>query len=129
MKITLTVKAKDELLSGKRVVEFKDKEFELDLSLNAQVRWEKKFPELAEKEELLTYAERVEKLKITNKNNTSLAVLISQMKVLYCYFDFDLSFDKFLSMFDFSKQEYSEKLIKQMTEAFEVINNEASEKN
>jgi hypothetical protein len=129
MKITLTVKAKDELVNGKRTVEFKEKDFELDMSLNAQIRWEKRFPELATKEELLTYAERVEKAKITNNGNISLATLIAQMKVLYCYFDCDLPFDKFLAMFDFSKQEYSEKLIKQITEAFEIINNEASEKN
>ncbi len=61
--VPLRIKTKDEIVEGKRITEFADKCFELDVTLNAQMRWEQKFPAQAETEELVTYAARFEKLR------------------------------------------------------------------
>lgn len=128
--VPLRIKTKDEIVEGKRITEFADKCFELDVTLNAQMRWEQKFPAQAEREELVTYAERVEKLPIKTASGTiSSAALIAKMKVLYCYFNFDFSFSDFLAMFDLSLPDYTKTLIEQITNAFEIINEAASEKN
>lgn len=130
MNVILTVKTKDEIKYGKRVVEFADKVFVLDFSLNAQMRWEKRFPEQAKNEELVLYAERMEKAEMHLKNGAvSLATLTAKMKVLYCYFDTDLTFIEFVALFDLSKKEYANKIIEQIKLAFEIITNEAVEKN
>ena len=124
MKISLTVKTKDEFINGKRVVEYGEKAFELDVSLNAQGRWEKKFPDQAAVEELLVYSERIK----SDKELTP-ARVISKMKVLYCYIVTDLSFTDFLKLFDFSIPSYANKLVEQLTAAFDAISEAASEKN
>ena len=126
MKVILTVKTKDEIKNGKRVIEYADKEFELDLSLNCQMRWEKHFPPQAEKEDIILYTERVRAgLK---KNNLSAPLIISMFKAIYCYFDTAMKFQEFLAMFDFSSVEYVEKLVGQLKEVFEIVEAEAVEK-
>ena len=126
MKVTLTVKTKDEIKNGKRVIEYADKEFELDLSLNCQMRWEKHFPAQAEKEDIILYTERVRAgLK---KDNLSAPLIISMFKAIYCYFDTAMTFQEFLAMFDFSSVEYVEKLVGQLKEVFEIVEAEAVEK-
>lgn len=128
--VPLRIKTRDEIVDGKRVTEFADKSFELDVTLNAQMRWEQKFPAQAEKEELTIYAERIEKIGVhTTGGGISSAALIAKMKVLYCYFNFDFSFADFLAMFDFTLPEYAKTLIEQIKNAFEIINEAASEKN
>ncbi len=126
MNVTLTVKKRDDLINGERVLEFEDKVFKIDVSLKAQMRWEQKFPEQAKNEELLIYAERVQNI---DAKNISVAKILSQMKVLYCYFDFDMSFTEFIQMFDTTIPKYTEKLIEQIQTAFEIINAGSSEKN
>lgn len=126
MNVILTVKKKDDLINGERVLEFEDKVFKLDVSLKAQMRWEQKFPEQAKNEELLIYAERIQNI---DAKNISVAKILSQMKVLYCYFDFDLSFSEFVQMFDTTIPKHTNKLIEQIQTAFEIIGAGASEKN
>ena len=58
MKVILTVKTKDEIKNGKRVIEYTDKEFELDLSLNCQMRWEKHFPTQGGKKRTLYFTQK-----------------------------------------------------------------------
>ncbi len=124
MKIKLTVKTRDEFVDGKRVVKFEDKEFELDLSLGCQMRWEQKFPQLAANEDLLSYTERVSKAK-----ELTLPVIISKIKAIYCYFDTELTFVQFLKLFDLTNKDYIEKLTNQIKEIFESVYETASEKN
>lgn len=127
MKVILTVKTKDEIKNGKRIIEYTDKEFELDLSLNCQMRWEKHFPAQAEKEDIILYTERVRAgLK---KDSLSAPLIISMFKAIYCYFDTDMKFQEFLAMFDFSNATYVEKLVGQLKEVFEIVEAEAVEKN
>lgn len=128
--VPLRIKTQDEIINGKRMTSFSDKNFELDVTLNAQMRWEQKFPAQAEKEELTIYAQRIEKAGVElSGGGISSAALISKMKVLYCYFNFDFSFSDFLAMFDFTLPEYAKTLIEQIKNAFEIINEAASEKN
>jgi hypothetical protein len=124
MKVTLTVMTKDELINGKRVVEYADKTFNLDMSLGCQMRFEQKFPELAAHEDLISYTTRIKDIK-----ELSLPAIISKLKTVYCYFDTDMTFVQFLKLFDFSNKEYVEKLTNQLTETFEAVYGEASEKN
>lgn len=131
MKITLPIKTKDEIKDGKRILVYGEKEFELDMSLNCQMRWESKFPAQAEKEDLISYTQRIHTALETQKNFNKLTapLMISMFKTIYCYFDTDLSFVQFLKLFDFSSPEYTEQLINKIKEVFEVISSEASEKN
>jgi hypothetical protein len=127
MKVILTVKTKDEIKNGKRVIEYADKEFELDLSLNCQMRWEKHFPTQAEKEDILLYTERIRDL--LKRDSLSAPLIVSMFKAIYCYFDTAMKFQEFLAMFDFSSVEYVEKLVGQLKEVFEIVEAEAVEKN
>ena len=128
--VPLQIKTKDEISNGKRITEFAEKDFELDMTLNAQMRWEQKFPTQAEKEELTMYAQRIEALGVYLEGGViSTAALISKMKVLYCYFNFNFAFTDFLAMFDFTLPEYAKTLVGQIKSAFEIINEAASEKN
>lgn len=128
--VPLQIKTKDEISNGKRITEFAEKDFELDMTLNAQMRWEQKFPAQAEKEELTIYAQRIEAAGVNLPGGgVSSAALISKMKVLYCYFNFSFSFPEFLALFDFSLPEYTRTLVGQIKDAFEIINEAASEKN
>mgnify|MGYP000986545756 CR=1 FL=1 len=131
MKITLPVKSKDEIKDGKRILVYGEKEFELDMSLNCQMRWESKFPEQAAKEDLISYTQRIHTLLETKKdlNKLTAPFIISMFKTIYCYFDTDLTFMQFLKLFDFSSVEHTEQLINKMKEVFDVVSSEASEKN
>lgn len=124
MKVTLPVKIRDELKDGKRILEYSEKDFELDLSLAAQMRWEAKFPEQAQIEDLANYI-----MRINEQKDLSTSVVLSKIKALYCCFDTDINFINFLKLFDFSSKEYIDKLTNKLTEIFEAIKNEAAEKN
>lgn len=130
MNVTLTVKKRDDLINGERVIEFEDKIFELDTSLCAQMRWEQKFPEQAKNEELVLYLERVQNNNIyLSEKQVSLVALTSRLKAIYCFFDTELSFKDFIKMLNMPTKESSEKLVSQIQTVFETINESASEKN
>lgn len=122
MKINLPVVTRDEIVDKKRVTEYGEKTFKLDPSLNCQMRWERCFPNA--EEDLTSYAERIKNIK-----ENSVAVIISKMKTLYCFFDTELSFTEFLQLFDFSNAEYIKKLTDRITEVFQIVFDGASEKN
>ena len=124
MKVKLPFITKDQMENGRRVFEYTDKEISVDNTLNAQMRWESRFPELAEHASIVDYSTRIKEV-----GGTSLAVIISKMKVIYCFLDTELTFEQFLKMFDYSQKEYVEKLIEWLTEAFEAIFDAAAEKN
>lgn len=123
MKITLPVQSK-EIKDGKVVTTESEQEFELDMSLNAQIRYETKFPELAEREDLFHYGKRICELK-----NQSAGLLLSQLKLIYCWFDTEMSFKEFSKLFDLSDGKYLKKLVDRLREVFEIISNSSAEKN
>lgn len=124
MKIKLPIQTK-EIVNGELVKKQSEKVFDLDTSLAAQVRFETKFPELAQKEDLDGYSKRICKVE-----ELSVALIISKMKMLYCWFDTDLCFVDFLKLFDLTDTDYTvNKLTKAIKEAFELIFDGSAEKN
>ena len=102
----------------------KEVEFELDMSLASQMRYEAKFPMLAEHEDLYDYLKRIE-----NSNEKGAAAIISKFKAVYCWFDTDIEFVDFVKMFSSADKEYSKKLADRMDKIIKIIMDGASEKN
>lgn len=123
MKIELHTQTK-EIKDGK--LEKKQDKFiaDLDMSLASQMRYEAKFPELAEKEDLYSYSKRISEVQ-----ETTAPVIISKMKMLYCWFDTEIRFIDFLKLFDLTDIEYVKKLTKEMQEIFTIILKGSAEKN
>lgn len=123
MKIKLPIQTK-EIKDDKLVKEMSEKEFELDTSLASQMRFEAKFPLLAQNEDLFEYSKR-----ICSIEGQSAGLIISKMKMIYCWFDTDMPFVDFLKMFDLSDFEYSQKLTNKIHEVFKIVYDGSSEKN
>lgn len=123
MKIELHTQTK-EIKNGK--LEKKEDLFvaDLDMSLASQIRFEAKFPELAQREDLYNYSRRINEIK-----ESSTAVLISKMKMLYCWFDTDMSFIDFLKLFDLTDEVYVKRLTNEIKEIFDLIADGSAEKN
>lgn len=124
MKVKLPIVTQNEIVDGKHIFKTGEREFEMDLSLGCQMRWETKFPELAAKENFVDYAVRIKGLESKNAAN-----ILSKMKVIYCFFETDLSFVQFIKLFDFTKPSFTEELIKRLNEVFEIFLSSSSEKN
>lgn len=124
MKIKLPIQTK-EIINGELVKKQMEKVFEIDTSLASQIRFETKFPDLAQREDLEGYSKRICKVE-----ELSASVVISKMKMLYCWFDTDLCFIDFLKLFDLTDTDYTvNKLTKAIKEAFELIFEASAEKN
>ena len=124
MKLKLPFIRRDEIVDGKRVFETEEREVNVDGTLAAQMCWEAKFPEMAQRESIVDYVGRIQETQ-----SREISVVISQLKALYCFLETDLPFEKFVKMFDVSKREYFEDLVGRLRAAFEAIFSEASEKN
>ena len=123
MKVKLPIQEKA-IVNGELIKKTNEKEFEIDTSLASQIRFEAKFPELAQNEDLFGYSKR-----ICDVDSLSAGVIISKMKMLYCWFDTDIQFIDFLKLFDLSDEEYVKRLTNAIREAFELIFNGSAEKN
>lgn len=124
MKIKLPIQTK-EIVNGELVKKQSEKVFDLDTSLASQIRFETKFPDLAKREDLEGYSKR-----ICAVEDLSISVIVSKMKMLYCWFDTDMCFIDFLKLFDLTDTDYTvNKLTKAIKEAFEIIFDGSAEKN
>ena len=123
MKVKLPIQEKA-IVNGELIKKTNEKEFEIDTSLASQIRFEAKFPELAQNEDLFGYSKR-----ICDIDSLTAGVIISKMKMLYCWFDTDIQFVDFLKLFDLSDEEYVKRLTNEIREAFELIFNGSAEKN
>ena len=123
MKVKLPIQEKA-IVNGELIKKINEKEFDIDTSLASQIRFEAKFPELAQNEDLFGYSKR-----ICDIDSLSAGVIISKMKMLYCWFDTDIQFIDFLKLFDLSDEEYVKRLTSAIKEAFELIFNGSAEKN
>lgn len=123
MKITLPV-LKEEFKDGRVVSERTEKEFNIDVTLVAQMRYETKFPELAKSENLLDYAQRIFAIK-----EQSQALVISKLKLIYCWFDTEMSFEEFLAMFTCTNINYTKELVEKLSAVFTAIADSSAEKN
>lgn len=123
MKITLNTQTKE--IKNGQIEKIKSKfTADLDMSLASQIRFEAKFPELAKNEDLIGYAQRLKDVE-----ELSAAVILSNMKVLYCWFDTDLTFIEFLKLFDLTDIEYIKQLTNEIKTVFDLILNGSAEKN
>ena len=123
MKIKLPIQTK-ELVRGQIVKKESEREFDLDTSLASEIRWEARFPEQAQNEDLFSYTQRLQK-----NEGLSAPIILSKMKAVYCWFDTDLSFIDFVKMFDLADAKYTEHLTRRIQEVWEAIQGESAEKN
>lgn len=123
MKVTLNTQTK-EIKNGKLEKVKGTFTADLDMSLASQIRFEAKFPELAKNEDLLGYAQRLKDIK-----ELSTAVILSNMKILYCWFDTELTFIEFLKLFDLTDLDYIKQLTGEIKTIFELVLNSSAEKN
>lgn len=123
MKVKLPVQTK-EIVNGELVKRENEKAFDIDTSLASQIRFETKFPKLAEREDLFNYSKRICAIE-----ELTAPLIISKMKMLYCWFDTELDFIEFLKLFDLSDEAYVKKLTDGLKVAFELIFSGSSEKN
>lgn len=123
MKVTLNTQTK-EIKNGKLEKIKGTFTADLDMSLASQIRFEAKFPELAKNEDLLGYAQRLKDIK-----ELSTAVILSNMKILYCWFDTELTFIEFLKLFDLTDIDYVKQLTGEIKTIFELVLNSSAEKN
>lgn len=123
MRVTLNTQTK-EIKNGKLEKIKGTFTADLDMSLASQIRFEAKFPELAKNEDLLGYAQRLKDIK-----ELSTAVILSNMKILYCWFDTELTFIEFLKLFDLTDLDYIKQLTGEIKTIFELVLNSSAEKN
>lgn len=103
-----------------------EKKYCLDMSLAAEYRFEKKFPvECKSYGDLQQYTEAV----TATFDNINRAKLASMLKCTYCFFDTDETFTEFLQMFDLTDIEYLSKLVDKLKLVFNIIKENAAEKN
>ena len=113
-----------EIVDGKIKTEKTYIDFNIDVSLASQVRYETKFPDLAQREDLYNYSHRIREIK-----ELSAAKILSWLKVLYCWIETPMEFIDFLKLFDLTDKIYVKELVDAINKAFNLILNGSSEKN
>ena len=100
-------------------------EFDIDVSLLSQMRYESKFPELAKNEDLYGYSDRIFKSK-----ELTTGKILSELKLLYCWINTDISFVDFVKLFDLTDMEYVKEFLEVLEKTFKLIlEDTSSEKN
>lgn len=104
----------------------KDVVFDVDTSVYSEERWEQNFPDLAKKEGLFQYAERIRNESVTDKVRVA-----CMLKAIYCFIESDAvpTYKAFAQMFSLSVPEYTEKLIAKLKQVFEAVLGSSSVKN
>lgn len=98
--------------------------FNIDVSLASQMRYETKFPELAKNEDLYNYSIRIMSLK-----DLTISKILSEIKLLYCWIETDIEFIDFVKLFNFTDEDYIKELVDSLKKAFDLILNSSAEKN
>lgn len=101
-------------------------EFDVDTSVYSEERWEQNFPELAQRESLFQYVERIDKNAISNRVKVS-----AMLKAIFCFIESDRiqTYKQFAQMFSLSDPEYTDKLIHKLKTAFNAVLRSSSAKN
>lgn len=124
MKAKLPIREKRLLDNGETQIQDSEIEVDIDTSLVSQMRFESKFPQLAQFEDIYHYSQRVFELK-----EQTAPVLLSKFKAFYCWVDTDKTFEEFVKMFSSEDKEYSDRLYKKMEMIVKAISDGATEKN
>lgn len=110
-----------------------EKEFTcyVDPSINAQTRFEANFPLIAEKGiDLIEYTRNIhDKFKAKGDKPLSLAEIGVLLKVMYCWFDTDVSFSDFVTLFTLGDEIQQRKTTEKFIKIIEMIFGSSAEKN
>ena len=100
--------------------------FDLDTSVYSEERWEQHFPELAKKEGLFQYVERIQKEAATERVKVA-----CMLKAVYCFIESDdvPTYKSFAQMINLATPEYTTRMIKILHSAFNAILGGSSVKN
>lgn len=125
MKILLPL-LKQELAEDHIITTESQEVFDIDTSVYSEERWEQNFPQLAAKESLFQYIERVQENAVTER-----VKVICMLKAIYCFIESDKvsSFKDFARMFNLATPEYTNNLIAKLKSSFNLILNGSSVKN
>ena len=125
MKVQIPI-LRQKLVDEKVVNEETTAIFDLDTSVYSEERWEQNFPQLAEKEGLFQYIERVQKNSLTERVKVA-----CMLKAIFCFIESDeiCSYKEFAKMFNLAVPEYTSNLIETLTNSFRMILNGSSVKN
>lgn len=114
-------------LENEQVVsEEKSVAFDIDTSVYSEERWEQNFPQLAGKESLFQYIERVHSASATDRVR-----VVCMLKAIYCFIESDSipTFKSFAQLFNLATPEYTDRLIAELLSAFKAILAGSSVKN
>jgi hypothetical protein len=111
----------DTLVSNERI-----STFDIDTSVYSEERWEQNFPDLAAKEGLFQYIERIKENSVTNRVRAA-----CMLKAIYCFIESEEipTYKHFAQMISLSNEEYSTRLLTSLESAFRLILNGSSVKN
>lgn len=123
MKFKFPVQTK-KLVNGKIKKQKGFVDFDIDTSVASQMRYEINFPDLAQHEDLYGYSQRIRSIE-----GLTTAKILSELKLLYCWIETELSFIEFLKLIDLTDKEFVEDFTKAITNAFDLILNSSAEKN
>lgn len=114
------------LENGELHTEKTEEEVQVDFSVYAEMRWEKEFPQQAEKEGLFEYIERLNRIKKLGKNaHLQRELVLSMTKVLYCLIESNWTFKEFAQKISIQQPAF----IKKINEILELAVNSSAEKN
>lgn len=100
--------------------------FDIDTSVYSEERWEQHFPELAAREGLFEYIERIHKSSVAERVR-----IASMLKAIFCFIESDSvkSYREFARLFNLAAPEYSTRLINKLKQNFQAILGGSSVKN
>lgn len=125
MKITLPFlhqKVEDEKVVSKE----EDIVFDLDTSIYSEERWEQHFPQLASRESLFQYIERIQQDAISDRVKVA-----CMLKAIFCFIESDRinTYKEFAQMFSLSDIDYTDRLISKLKNAFTLVLGSSTVKN
>jgi hypothetical protein len=102
-------------------------ECDIDTTVYAEERWERHFPELAQREGLFEYAERI----TGHKEEGGRAYVAALLKAVFCFIESDdlPTYKSFAQLFDLADEKYSTELINGFKDAFDLILGSSATKN
>ena len=125
MKIDLPV-LKQDIVNNELVSTESTIVLDIDTSVYSEERWEQNFPELAKREGLFQYIERIRDAQTTDRVRVA-----CMLKAIYCFVESAAirSYKEFAQMFNLATPEYTGRLISSLIQAFKLIIGSSSVKN
>lgn len=125
MKIELPL-LEQKIKDGSLISEETSAMFDLDTSVYSEERWEKHFPELASREGLFQYIDRIHSAKASGRVKVA-----CMLKAVFCFIESESisTYKQFAQMFNLATPEYTNRLIHTLYDAFKIILESSTVKN